>query len=123
MLVDVVDQHRGGHLYLILRSSSAAAKSRGRFQDLVGPTQFPHLTLELGQPLGVIARGAWPDPAVDLGLTDPVPQRLGVDPELIGDPLDRSTRGLRILPGVQCHSRGPLLELNAVLPRCSLDSD
>ena len=26
VLVDVVDQHRGGHLYLILRSSSAAAK-------------------------------------------------------------------------------------------------
>ena len=30
--------------------------------------------------------------SVDLGLTDPVPQRLGMDPELIRDPLDRPTR-------------------------------
>ena len=76
------------------------------------------LALELGQPSRVVGGRTGTDPAVDLGLTDPVPQRLGMNPELIGDPLDRPTRRLRILPGVHRHPRGPLLELNAVLPRC-----
>lgn len=65
----------------------------------MAPTQLPDFTLQLGQALGVIGRGAGPEPVIDLGLTDPVAQGLGMDPQLIGDALCHLTRGLRILPG------------------------
>lgn len=55
--------------------------------------------------------------ALGLALPDPVPQRFRMNPHLIGDPLDRPPRGLRILPGIHRHPRRPLLQLNAVLPR------
>ncbi len=55
VLVDVVDQHRGGHFSL--RSSSAAAKNADAVRRIsfVRPTQLLDLTLELGDPLGLIS--------------------------------------------------------------------
>ena len=75
-----------------------------------------------GRTLRVVGCGARPNAAVDLGLADPVPQRFGMHPELVGDSLDDASRRLRVLPGVHRHPRRPLLELHAVLPRCCHDS-
>lgn len=66
--VDVVNDHRGGHLYSTLRSSSAAV---GGF---IRPLQLTDLALEVGQPLRVVGRCARTNAAVDLGLTDPEPR-------------------------------------------------
>src|SRR5699024_6367241 len=72
VLVDVVDEHRGGHPgYFSLRSSSAAQKSRRGLQDLVRPPQLADLTLEVGDLLRVRSRGAWRFAGVDLGLPHP----------------------------------------------------
>src|SRR5699024_1523571 len=55
---------------------------------------------------------------VDLGLHDPVPQSLGIDPELLAHTTERSRLRRWILPRVHGHPRGPLPKLIGVLPRC-----
>jgi hypothetical protein len=57
---------------------------------VVGPAQLAVLLLELGQPLRVAGRDARPHTAVDLGLADPVPQSLGMHPQLLRHPADRT---------------------------------
>src|SRR5690625_151573 len=55
---------------------------------------------------------------VDLGLHDPVPQSLGIDPELLAHTAERS-RPRRWIPSrVHGHPRGPLPKFIGVLPRC-----
>ena len=60
-------------------------ESRGRLQDLVGAAQLPDLALQLGDPLALVGGHARPRPAVDLGLADPLAQRLRGHPELLSD--------------------------------------
>lgn len=122
VLIDVIDQHRGGHLYLILRSSSAAAKkprtsSRFRWPDAV---HAPHVQA----PPAAEHRRSWyrAEPRHRPRLDGPSCAGPRGGPQLIGDSLDRSTSGLGIPSRVQRHPRGPLLKLNAVLPRCCHDS-
>src|SRR5699024_4839360 len=55
---------------------------------------------------------------VDLGLHDPVPQSLGIDPELLAHTTERSRLRRWILPRVHGHPRGSLPKLVRVLPRC-----
>ena len=85
---------------------------------LGGAAQLPDLPLELGQPPCVVGRRTRPDTTIDLALTDPVPQRLGMNSQLVSDPLDRPPRGRRVPAGIHRHPRRSLLQLNAVLPRC-----
>src|ERR671911_668924 len=60
-------------------------ESRRRFQDRVRPAQLAHLPLQLRDP-GLLRR-VHPGrlPLLDPGLLDPVPQRVGVDPQLLTD--------------------------------------
>ena len=57
-----------------------------RERDRFFPDELPVLLLELGDPRLLFGRHAWPQALVDLGLGRPVPQRLGLDAELAGDP-------------------------------------
>ena len=50
-------------------------ESRRALEDRVGTAKLPHLSFQLGQPLGVTGHGTRPVTAVDLGLGHPVPQR------------------------------------------------
>ena len=67
--------------------------------------------------LAVLAGGPGPPTGVDLGPPDPGPQRLGMDPRLIGDPLDRPLGPVRIPTGLHGHPRGPPTQPGGTLPR------
>ena len=61
-------------------------ESLGRLEDLIGAAQLPDLSTELAQLSGLLARHTRPDPAIDLGLADPLAQRLGTaDAQLASD--------------------------------------
>src|SRR5699024_3374410 len=93
-------------------------KSRGRLQNRVRPAQLAHFFLQLSEPLGVAGRGPGSVALVDLGLHDPVPQSLGIDPELLAHTAERS-RPRRWIPSrFHGHPRGPLPTFIGVLPRC-----
>jgi hypothetical protein len=67
-------------------------KHARRLEDLVGLAQFAVLTLQRLQPLALIRRQAIAARAlVGLGLAHPLPQRLTVDAEVLGDMRDRPT--------------------------------
>ena len=55
---------------------------------------------------------------VDLGLADPVPESLGVDPELLTDSAERSRPRDGVLTSFDGHPRGAVAELIGVLPCC-----
>ncbi|NYI47777.1 hypothetical protein BJ993_004923 [Nocardioides aromaticivorans] len=112
-------KHRSGHL--ILRSSSAAAKSR-RLQNVVGSPQLLDLALQLGDPPCLGRRGAPAFAGVDLGLGDPVAQRLRVDPQLITYPTQSPGPRRRITSQIDCHLDRSLPKLLGILPRCCHDS-
>ncbi len=76
-------------------------ESRRRRQDRIRPAELPVLPLQLGQLVRVAARGPGPAARIDLGLTDPATQRLGVDAELLTDPTGRSEPRRRVLAGVR----------------------
>ena len=84
VVVDVSDDHRDRDLaglgYLILRSSSAAAKNAADAQDLVRPAELADLPLKLADPRRVVGGRARSQAAVDLGLADPGPQCFGMNP-------------------------------------------
>src|SRR5699024_3966257 len=65
-------------------------KSRGRPQDRVRPAQLTHFLLQLDQALGLAGRGPGTVPLVNLGLHDPIPQSLRIDPELLAHTAKRS---------------------------------
>src|SRR4051812_12450062 len=77
-------------------------ESRGRLEDLVGPTQLRVLLLQRLQLLRLRGRRPRPDTGVHLRLPHPLAQRLGSrDPQLCGDRSDRLVlRGivLTVLP-------------------------
>src|SRR5699024_1352469 len=77
-----------------------------------------HFLLQLSEPLGIAGRGSRPMALVDLGLHAPVPQSLGIDPELLAHTTERSRPRRWIPPRVHGHPRGPLPTLIGVLPRC-----
>src|SRR5699024_6015542 len=89
-----------------------------RLQDRVRPAQLVHFFLQLSEPLGVAGRGPGPVALVDLGLHNPVPQSLGIDPELLAHTAERTRPRRWIPPRVHGHPRGPLPKLIGVLPRC-----
>ena len=89
-------------------------ESRRRLQDLVGPAQLPDLPLQLGDPLRVHRRGTGPPASVDLRLAYPVPQRLPVDPQLVGHPGHRTHLLPGLLPNLEHHPHGPLTQLVGV---------
>lgn len=97
-------------------------RSRRALQNRVRPAQLSHLTLELGQPGRVIGRHARPVALVNLGLDHPVAQRLGVDAQLLADPLQRPGPGGWVTPRVDHHPGRSLPQLVGVLPRCRHDS-
>ncbi|GAP60664.1 hypothetical protein AHiyo1_42360 [Arthrobacter sp. Hiyo1] len=70
-------------------------ENRRLAKDRVRPPQLTDLTLELGEPDRVIARGPGPQPLVDLGPAHPGPQRFRIDPELLSDPAVRARPGRR----------------------------
>jgi len=55
-------------------------------------------------------------PAVDLGLVDPLAQRLGADTELLGHPRDHAEPLAALAGGLVDHSDGPLSELGRIPP-------
>src|SRR5450756_784534 len=55
-------------------------------------------------------------PAVDLGLVDPLAQRLGADTELLGHPRDRAEPLTPLAGGLEDHPDGPFSELGRVSP-------
>ena len=58
-------------------------------EDLIGTTQFLHLTLEVCQPHPLISRKTRPITGIGLSPTNPDPQRLMIDVQLLRDRLDR----------------------------------
>nr|WP_230688897.1 hypothetical protein [Micromonospora sp. WMMC415] len=88
------------------RSSSAAKRAR-RLQDLVGPTQLgilPSQPLELGR---LIRRGPRLPAGVNLGLPDPLTQRLAADAELVRHRRDRRPLGVVLRPGLADQAHRP----------------
>jgi hypothetical protein len=73
VLVDVAD-HRGER-----RSSSAPKKVAALLSILVGPAQLAVLALQALDPIALLVRQPAALAGVDLGLTDPVAERLGAD--------------------------------------------
>src|SRR5699024_12336269 len=65
-------------------------KSRGSPQDRVRPAQLTHFLLQLELALGLAGRGPGTVPLVNLGLHDPVPQSLRIDPEQLAHTAKRS---------------------------------
>lgn len=57
---------------------------------MVRPPRLADFTLEAGHPLRITGCGAGPDATVDLCLSYPVAQGLGVHPEPVGDTGDRA---------------------------------
>src|SRR5918995_2328277 len=100
-------------------------ESRRRFQDRVRPAQLAHLPLQLRDP-GLLRR-VHPGrlPLLDPGLLDPVPQRVGVDPQLLTDTpaggVDR--QALTVLVDQVAHEANRTRpNLVGILPRCRHDS-
>src|SRR5699024_9462421 len=93
-------------------------KSRGRPQDRVRPAQLTHFLLQFDQALGLASRGSGTVSLVDLGLHDPVPQSLGIDPELLAHPTERARPSRWIPSRLNSHPRGSFPKLVRVLPRC-----
>lgn len=79
---------------------TARCRSRRGHQDRVGAAQSPVLPFELRDPFRVAPGGSGPVTGVDLRTLAPGAQSLGVDAELLGDPLDRPGRGGRIPVGL-----------------------
>src|SRR5699024_5165767 len=74
--------------------------------------------LQFDQALGLASRGSGTVSLVDLGLHDPVPQSLGIDPELLAHTTERA-RPRRWIPSrLNSHPRGSFPKLVRVLPRC-----
>src|SRR5699024_5255222 len=93
-------------------------KSRRRPQDRVRPAQLTHFLLQFDQALGLASRGSGTVSLVDLRLHDPIPQSLGIDPELLAHTTERA-RPRRWIPSrLNSHPRGSLPKLVRVLPRC-----
>src|SRR5699024_9588861 len=70
------------------------------------------------QALGLASRGSGTVSLVDLRLHDPIPQSLGIDPELLAHTTERA-RPRRWIPSrLNSHPRGSLPKLVRVLPRC-----
>src|SRR5699024_10624524 len=93
-------------------------KSRRRPQDRVRPAQLTHFLLQFDQALGLASRGSGTVSLVDLRLHDPIPQSLGIDPELLAHTTERA-RPRRCIPSrLNSHPRGSLPTLVRVLPRC-----
>ena len=97
-------------------------KRCGRPENLVGSAQLANLTFQLHDPGRIVAGGARPSTAVDLGLPNPGPQCFSMDTQLVSDPLDRPRARRRIPTGIQRHPGRPLPQLVAVLLRCCHDS-
>ena len=77
-----------------------------------------HFFLQLSEPLGVAGRDPGSVALVDRGLHYPVPQRFGIDLELLAHTAERSRPRRRIPSCVHRHPRGPLPRFIGVLPRC-----
>jgi hypothetical protein len=89
------------------------------FEDLVSAAQLTHLAFQLTDPLLLLAGHAWPLAAVDLGLADPLAQRLGrADPQLAGDRPHRLPLRVVLVAVLQHHPHRPLPQL-AGIPRRS----
>src|SRR5699024_10248185 len=93
-------------------------KSRRRPQDRVRPAQLTYFLLQLDQALGLAGRGPGTVPLVNLGLHDPIPQSLGIDPELLAHTTERARPRRWIQSRLNSHPRGSLPKLVRVLPRC-----
>ena len=83
------DGPRPGRLLDLAVELRRGEKRCGRAQDLVRAAELADLPLQLADPRGVVGGDARPQTTIDLGLADPGPQRLRMDPELVSDPLDR----------------------------------
>src|SRR5699024_4541439 len=64
------------------------------------------------------SRGSGTVPLVDLRLHDPIPQSLGIDPELLAHTTERARPHRWIPSRLNSHPRGSLPKLVRVLPRC-----
>ena len=84
-------------------------RSRRRAQDRVRPPQLPDLLLELLDPRRLSRGHPRLHPVVDLGLLDPATQRLGADPELLGDSSDRAVIMTELLAHLADHPHRPFL--------------
>src|SRR5699024_7362308 len=93
-------------------------KSRRRPQDRVRPAQLTHFLLQFDQALGLASRGSGTVSLVDLRLHDPIPQSLGIDPELLAHTTERARPHRWIPSRLNSHPRGSLPKLVRVLPRC-----
>jgi hypothetical protein len=85
-------------------------------QDLVGAAELPVLLLELVDPSSLLGRRARARAVVDLGLSDPVPERLRADVELTGDPGDDAVALPLLLHRRQDELDRPLLNFRRVPP-------
>ena len=101
MGIDELHLHRGR------RSSSTCAKyadalrkiSFVRFSSRTSrSTSFTHLALHLLHALAFRGRQATAEPAIALGLPDPLPERLGRAPQLARNRLDRGPLGRVLSP-------------------------
>src|SRR5699024_917012 len=77
-----------------------------------------YFLLQLDQALGLAGRGPGTVPLVNLGLHDPIPQSLGIDPELLAHTTERARPRRWIQSRLNSHPRGSLPKLVRVLPRC-----
>src|SRR5688500_14587109 len=75
-----------------------ARSNRRRLQDLIRPAQLAVLALELLDALSLGGAHARPRTAIDLGLANPLAQRLVRHPQLARDRRDR--RPLRLVLGL-----------------------
>lgn len=96
-------------------------KSRRQSQNLLRPPKLPQLTLQLRDPCVLVrhraqcpfTRRTMP-PQI---LLHPVPQRLRVHPELLGNPGDRSTPRPQLALQLTHHRHRAFLQLHRVLAR------
>ncbi|AGP30311.1 hypothetical protein A606_03290 [Corynebacterium terpenotabidum Y-11] len=70
--------------------------------------QFSDLLFQFGAAGGVVGGGPGAIATVDFCLSNPGPECLAVDAELLGDPGDRSSAGVGVLACVECHAGGSL---------------
>lgn len=68
--------------------------------------------------LPVLRAGAGSAAGIDLGLLHSIPQRLRINPKLLGDPGQRPVLLARPLLRLEHHSHGPIKQLVGVLLRC-----
>ena len=93
MGIDELHHHRGR------RSSSACAKYADALRkNLVCALQLTHLALQLLHALAFRGRQATAEPAIALGLPDPLPERFGRAPQLARNRLDRGPLGRVLSP-------------------------